>query len=155
MYPKVPLEAALVDEVMDSCEDVFGALAPTFGLKGDEMKAAREALMAKDGKIAYWAGKFEARLAENEARGNKNGYFAGDSLTVADLKFYYSMCFLKSGKLDHVDPAEVAKGCDKINALLKAVSDDERLKKCEAAFAAQVAEKEEKGTLSFFVAANK
>merc|ERR1711971_58282 len=135
--------------------DLFNIIGPTFGMKGDEQKAAREALMAKDGKFAYWFGKFEARLAENEARGNKNGVFVGDSITVADLKFYYSMGYLKSGNLDHIKPEDVAKGCDKINALLKAVSEDERIKKFDAAFAAQQAEAKEKGTLSFFVAANK
>jgi len=155
LYPKEPLTAALADEVMDSCEDVFGAIGPTFGLKGDEQKAAREALMAEDGKIAYWNGKFEARLAENAARGNEKGFFVGDALTVADLKFYYTLGFLKSGMLDYIEPADVAKGCDRINALLKTIGEDERIKKFEAAFAAQQAQSKESGTLSFFVAANK
>merc|ERR1712204_83148 len=33
-------------------------------------------------------GKLDMRLEENEKRGNKNGYFVGDAMTIADLKVY-------------------------------------------------------------------
>merc|ERR1711902_459524 len=55
----------------------------------DKAKEAIDAVM-KD-KLPYWLKKFEARLEENEKRGNKNGFFVGDSISIADFKFYDSL----------------------------------------------------------------
>merc|ERR1712241_880044 len=93
-YPKGLVERALVDEVLDSSEDLLGLVVPPWLMKiygddQDKANAAIEALM-KD-KLPYWLKKFEDRLEENEKRGNKNGFFVGDSITIADLKFYDSI----------------------------------------------------------------
>jgi len=86
-YPKGLVERALVDECLDSSEDLSGAiLKAAFGDEESKKKAA-EAMLKKDSVFAYWMGKFELRLEENEKRGNKNGLLVGDSITIADLKF--------------------------------------------------------------------
>lgn len=89
LYPENPLLAALVDEVMDSVEDLSGAaLGVALGSKDADDKKAKSAEFCKEGgTLRYWLDKFVARIEENAKRGNKNGLFVGDSLTIADLKF--------------------------------------------------------------------
>ena len=41
LYPKDDLQALYCDEVMDALEDLTHYVVPTFGLQGDELKAAR------------------------------------------------------------------------------------------------------------------
>jgi len=144
LYPKNMVQAALVEEVTTAVEDMIGAvLAPTFGLKDDELKKAREALVTDKGKLPYWFSKFENRLTENEARGFKNGYFVGDSMTVADLKAFYGMNGLMSGGWDHLDVSPLMKDIPKIAAFVKKMNEDEGIKKFNAAFAAQQAKTKE------------
>merc|ERR1712228_844042 len=83
-YPKGFVQRALVDEVLDSVEDMTTSVGKAAFAKDE---AAIKDMTAKDGTFAYWLGKFEARLEENEKRGNKNGFFVGDSITIAELKF--------------------------------------------------------------------
>eukprot|EP00486_Rosalina_sp_Unknown_P006416 CAMPEP_0201574714 /NCGR_PEP_ID=MMETSP0190_2-20130828/19397_1 /ASSEMBLY_ACC=CAM_ASM_000263 /TAXON_ID=37353 /ORGANISM="Rosalina sp." /LENGTH=144 /DNA_ID=CAMNT_0048003359 /DNA_START=82 /DNA_END=513 /DNA_ORIENTATION=- len=53
-YPENALERALVDEVLDSCEDMNNLVAPTFSIKDEEeKKKARLRLMEAD-KFPYW-----------------------------------------------------------------------------------------------------
>ena len=52
-YPENPVERALVDEVLDSCEDLYGLVFPTFFIKDDEeKKKARK--QGKCGKCLEW-----------------------------------------------------------------------------------------------------
>merc|ERR1711879_742085 len=67
----------------------------------------------------YWFQKFENRFTENEARGSKSGYIVGDKMTVADLKLYYSLGFLTSGRVDHIDGAVLLKAVPKVTAFAK------------------------------------
>ena len=52
LYPQDELQALLCDEVMGGLEDVIVKIAATLGMKGDELKAAREAL-ARDALPRY------------------------------------------------------------------------------------------------------
>jgi glutathione S-transferase len=70
----------------------------TFGMEGDELKAAREEL--KDG----WLTIFLRGLSDILARGGGE-YFADNRLTVADLKVFVQVRSLRSGNLDHI-PAD-------------------------------------------------
>jgi prostaglandin-H2 D-isomerase / glutathione transferase len=99
LYPEDDWQAARVDEVMDAVEDIMNRIAATFALEGEAKKKAREALAA--GSIARFLQQFEARLA---AGGGE--WFVENQLTVADLKCYLWVRWLKSGMLDHV-PADV------------------------------------------------
>jgi glutathione S-transferase len=99
LYPKDDWQAARVDEVMDAVEDLIIMIGSTFALEGEAKKKAREALAA--GSIAHFLRQFEARL---KAGGGE--WFVENRLTVADLKCYLLVRWLKSGMLDHI-PADL------------------------------------------------
>lgn len=99
LYPKDDWNAARVDEVMDAVEDMIILIGNTFALEGEAKKKAREALAA--GSIAHFLRQFEARL---EAGGGE--WFVENRLTVADLKCFLFVRWLKSGMLDHI-PADI------------------------------------------------
>jgi len=96
LYPDNAVSAALVDEVLDSVEDLSNAaLKVALGSKDAEDKKAKATEFCKEGgTLRYWLNKFVARIEENAKRGNKNGLFVGDSLTIADLKFAQSEFYL-------------------------------------------------------------
>jgi glutathione S-transferase len=99
LYPKDDWNAARVDEVMDAVEDMIILIGNTFALEGEARKKAREALAA--GSIPHFLRQFEARL---KAGGGE--WFVENRLTVADLKCYLLVRWLKSGMLDHI-PADL------------------------------------------------
>ena len=99
MYPADPLQALYCDEAMGVIEDMLHHVVHTFGLEGDELKAAREKLV--DG----WISTIVKGLAVLLQRGGGR-YFADDRLTVADLKVFMQIRSLRSGTLDHV-PADL------------------------------------------------
>ena len=64
LYPENPVERALVDEVLDSIEDIFSFTVPSvFVTDKDEQKAIQLKFMEAD-KLPYWFNKFEARYTE-------------------------------------------------------------------------------------------
>lgn len=95
LYPKDDLQALYCDEVMDALEDLTHYVVPTFGLQGDELKAAREKL------TAGWLTTYVRGLGELLQRGGGK-YFADNRLTVADLKGFLITRWLTSGSLEHV-----------------------------------------------------
>lgn len=99
LYPRDDWQAALVDEIMDAIEDISTKIGNTFTLEGEAKKSAREALAA--GPIPHFLGQIESRL---EAGGGE--WFVEKRLTVADLKCFLFVRWLKSGALDHV-PADI------------------------------------------------
>jgi len=95
LYPKDDVQALYCDEAMDAVEDLLHQVVQTFGLEGDELKAAREKL------TAGWISIYVKGLAEIlERAGGK--YFADNRLTIADLKVYVQIRSLRAGTLDHV-----------------------------------------------------
>ena len=99
LYPADDLQALYCDEVLGALEDLSHYIVQTFGLQGEELKLAREKLV--DG----WLSVYLQGLDELLARGGGE-YFAGDDLSVADLKAFVQVRSLRSGKLDHV-PADL------------------------------------------------
>jgi len=95
LYPEDEVQALYCDEAMDAVEDLLHQIVQTFGLEGDELKAAREKLT--DG----WISVYVKGLAEILQRGSGE-YFADNRLTVADLKVYVQIRSLRAGTLDHV-----------------------------------------------------
>lgn len=95
LYPKDDWEATLCDEAMDVVEDADHLIGPTIGLPADEKKKAREALAA--GPIPRYLDGLQARL---KAAGGE--WFADRRLTVADLKVWMLVRWLRGGALDHI-----------------------------------------------------
>ncbi len=99
LYPKDDWQAAQVDEVMDAIEDITTRIGATFALEGEAKKKARETLAA--GSITRFLQQLNARL---KAGGGE--WFVDRRLTVADLKCFLFVRWLKSGALDHI-PADL------------------------------------------------
>jgi len=93
LYPADTWLAFLCDEILDICEDVFHAISKTLYLEGDELKTAREAMVA--GPLTRVLKLLEQRLASAE-------YFVDKKLSVADLKVFLNTRMLLSGMFDHV-----------------------------------------------------
>lgn len=99
LYPRDDWQAALTDEVMDAVEDISFRISSTFALEEEAKKKAREALAA--GPIPRFLQQIDARL---KAGGGE--WFVEKRLTVADIKCYLWVRWLKSGALDHI-PADI------------------------------------------------
>ena len=117
LYPEDPLQALYADEAMGAVEDMLHQLVKTFGLEGDELKAAREELA--DG----WLTVFVKGLGEILERGG-NEYFADNRLTVADLKVYVQIAHIRSGHLDYVPADFVDKLAPNLAAHADRVADE-------------------------------
>jgi glutathione S-transferase len=116
LYPEDDTQALYCDEALGVIEDLLHRLVPTFGLEGDELKAAREKLV--DG----WITTFVKGLAEILERGGD--YFADNKLTVADLKVAFVTQWLNAGQLDHVPTDLVERLAPALNAHLDRVMND-------------------------------
>jgi prostaglandin-H2 D-isomerase / glutathione transferase len=99
LYPKDDWQAALCDETMDAVEDISTKLGNSIALGPDEKKKVREELAA--GPLPRYLQQLQARL---KAAGGE--YFADKRLTVADLKVFMWLRWIKSGVLDHI-PADL------------------------------------------------
>lgn len=95
LYPKDDWQALLCDEVMDAAEEIGTRIAFTMELPADAKQKAREELAA--GRITRYLEQLQARL--KDAGGE---YFADKRLTVADLKVFVLVRWLRSGVLDHI-----------------------------------------------------
>ncbi len=95
LYPEDDLQALYCDEAMGAIEDLLHYVVHTFGLEGEDLKLAREKL------VASWLSVYLKGLGELLThRGGK--YFADNRITVADLKVYMQTKSLLAGTLDHV-----------------------------------------------------
>lgn len=95
LYPDDDLQALYCDEVLGALEDLSHYIVQTFGLRDEELRLAREKLV--DG----WLPVYLQGLDELLARGGGE-YFAGNGLTVADLKMFVQTRSLRLGNLDYV-----------------------------------------------------
>jgi glutathione S-transferase len=95
LYPKDDWQAFLCDEIMDAAEDISTEIGQTIDLTEDAKKKARQELMA--GPLTRYLEQFQARL---KAGGGE--YFVDKRLTVADLKVFMLLRWLRSGTLDYI-----------------------------------------------------
>jgi glutathione S-transferase len=95
LYPKDDWQAALCDEMMDAAEDLTARIGATIALPDADKKKAREALAADA--LPRHLETLEKRL---KAAGGE--YFADQRLTVADLKVFNLIRWLRAGVLDHI-----------------------------------------------------
>lgn len=96
LYPEDPLEGLRCDEIMDAVEDVMNKIVPTLFMQDEEQKRQEREKLA-EGPIPHYVRRFGEIL---HSRGGK--YFAGGNLTVADLKVFLWVRYLRSGMLDYV-----------------------------------------------------
>jgi len=85
----------LCDEVLGALEDINIAIGATFRMTGDELKNARQALVA--GTLPKYLSWLEQQLASHGGE-----FLADHRLTIADLKAFVILRWLGSGKLDHI-----------------------------------------------------
>lgn len=112
LYPEDPLQALYCDEVLDALEDLNHYVVQTFGLEGDALKQAREALL--NGRLTVFLTGLDGLLTRGGGE-----YFANQSLTIADLKMATMLKMMRSGNLDHI-PADFA---DKLTPALVALQE--------------------------------
>lgn len=93
--------AAKCDEIMDAVEDVANHLVSTFSLPDAEKVARRTELLA--GPIGHILAGYERNL-----KANGGEFFAGNKLSVGDLKVYGSLRWLSSGALDGIPTTFIA-----------------------------------------------
>jgi glutathione S-transferase len=74
---------------MSALEDLNVKLVATFGLKGDDLKNARDALVA--GPLPQYL-----RWLQNQLESHGGEYFADNRLTIADLKVFVVMRGLRA-----------------------------------------------------------
>jgi glutathione S-transferase len=116
LYPTDAFQALLCDEVMDAVEEVNIKLGATFGLTGDALKDARQALVA--GPLSKYLGWLQTQLQTHGGQ-----YFSDGRMTIADLKVFTFVRGLNSGHLDHVPTDLVAKTAPLISAHQHRVAD--------------------------------
>ncbi len=99
MYPADPWQAALCDETLETAEEMTMLIGATIGLADEEKKLKRQVL-GSESLPAFLAG-LERRLLSSGGI-----FFANSQLTVADLRVYDLVQWLRSGILDHL-PADL------------------------------------------------
>jgi glutathione S-transferase len=95
LYPSDPMQALYCDEAMGAVEDMTNALVRTFGLEGDELRAARSKLA--QGRLSMQLRGLEQLLVRGGGE-----YFADNRLTIADLKVFVQTRWFGNGALDHI-----------------------------------------------------
>ena len=115
LYPDNDLQALFCDEVMGALEDVNVKLGETFGMTGDDLKAARDALVT--GPLPKYLHWLERQL---EFHGGE--FFADHRLTIADLKAFVFLRGLRSGRLEHVPTNLIDTVAPKLTAYLQRMS---------------------------------
>ena len=95
LYPKDDWQATVCDEIMDATEDVSSRIGATILMPDEQKRKARELLVADA--LPRHLEVLQARL---QAAGGE--YFADKRLTVADLKVFTLIRWLRSGALDNL-----------------------------------------------------
>lgn len=95
LYPNDAWQALLCDEIMDATEDAASRIGFTMSLGDAEKKKVRETLAADTlpRHLETFASKLKAGGGE---------YFIEGRLTVADLKVWQLVRWLRAGVLDHI-----------------------------------------------------
>jgi glutathione S-transferase len=97
LFPSDPLEALLVDEILDSFNDIGPSIPKSAGIEPEQFKALREE-WANTGKLFVIFNFYSNKLAAN----NNGPYLVGNSLSVADFYLYMTIKMFRSGFWDHV-----------------------------------------------------
>ncbi len=95
LYPYDDLTALRCDEILDAVEDIGSRIGRTIDMPAEMKQKAREDLAS--GPITRHLQQLQAKL--QRAGG---AYFVDSRLTVADLKVFIWIRWLRSGALDHI-----------------------------------------------------
>merc|ERR1712130_61271 len=98
LYPSDATQALRVDEVLDVLEDIIGLFIPTMRLTDEDEKKSKQQEVVAGPLIPFLKG-----LEALATRNGGNGYFVGDSTTIADLKASSVFAMLTGGMLTGVD----------------------------------------------------
>ncbi|MHB8624399.1 MAG: glutathione S-transferase, partial [Sulfuricaulis sp.] len=107
LYPVDDFQALLCDEVMSALEDINVKIGATFGMQGDALKGARDALVT--GALPRYL-----RWLQNQLEDHGGKYFADNRLTIADLKALVMLRWLSGGVLDHIPSGLIAAEAPKL-----------------------------------------
>jgi prostaglandin-H2 D-isomerase / glutathione transferase len=107
LYPVDEFQALLCDEVMGALEDINVTIGETFGMEGDALKRARDALVT--GPLPRYL-----RWLQNQLENHGGEYLADNRLTIADLKALVVLRWLSGGILDHIPRDLVASEAPKL-----------------------------------------
>lgn len=112
LHPSDSFEAARHEGMMNHVEDMRAKISPTARMSDEgERKRAREQLAAVD--LPAWGG-----YAEKNITGAP--FFAGEKLSVVDIKLHIFVRWIVSGTLDHI-PTNVFDNFPKLLAISSAV----------------------------------
>ncbi len=115
LYPEDDFQALLCDEAMGALEDINIKIGASFGLKGDDLETARDALAT--GALPQYLRWLQKQLE------NHGGQFLADNrLTIADLKAFVILHWLSSGKLDHIPSDLIATVAPKLEEYMNRVA---------------------------------
>ncbi len=115
LYPEDAFQALLCDEVMGALEDINMKLAASFGKTGEDLKSARDALVA-DALPTY------LRWLQHQLESHGGEFLADNRLTIADLKAFVILRWLSSGKLDHIPSDLVETVAPKLSRYMNSVA---------------------------------
>lgn len=105
----------MCDEVLGALEDINVKLGATFGLTGDALESARQALVS--GPLPLYLKWLEQQLEQHGGE-----YLVDQRLTVADLKAFVVLRWLVSGKLDHIPADLLDTQAPKLTAYLQRIA---------------------------------
>eukprot|EP00658_Telonema_sp_P-2_P025744 TRINITY_DN20372_c0_g1_i3.p1 TRINITY_DN20372_c0_g1~~TRINITY_DN20372_c0_g1_i3.p1 ORF type:complete len:241 (-),score=55.66 TRINITY_DN20372_c0_g1_i3:267-989(-) len=128
--PHDPWDAAKVDEAINGCTDCTTDIAGTFRIHDQAAKiAAREALVASDGRLTKHLAGLETLISENGSK----GVVAGDKMTVADIAIWRMVGWLSSGVIDGIPKTYVASNFPQIADVCAKVDADPKVMAWKAA----------------------
>jgi glutathione S-transferase len=112
-----PWECARLEAILAAAEDLRAAITRASGISDpDALKAARAELCA--GPLTTFGNNIERQI--------RGPFVSGEQLTVADIKLFIIVGWMKKGVLDHV-PTDVLSGYPKLEAVYQNVNDHPRV----------------------------
>jgi glutathione S-transferase len=112
LLPSDNWEAMRHESLLSAVEDLRATIGKTFGIADpEELKARRAELVA--GPLRTWAVNMERQI--------EGPFVGGADISVADLKLFVVIGWLKKGVLDHV-PADVLAPFPKLERLYESVA---------------------------------
>lgn len=117
LLPRDEWEALRVLSLLEAAEELRYTIAKTFGIKdADELQRRRTELA--EGPIKSWGAFMEKQIV--------GPFAAGDQISVADIKLFVVLGWLKKGVLDHIPP-DVLDHLPKLSALFEHVKQHPRV----------------------------
>ncbi|CAM9644945.1 unnamed protein product [Chrysoparadoxa australica] len=96
LYPSDPLEACVVDQVMDAVQDIYALVNGVLREECTSSKLAMQKKLAEE-TLPKWLGYLERKLEQSGTN-----CFLGTEITVAELQVHQLVCWLSQGALELV-----------------------------------------------------